>query len=105
MTAIQAVELTLAAVAVGALLPVLIQLFSTLRTVQRAAERIDGRLETLLAAVSRPAAGVETGARLVTALTTAAVAGVQAFRASRAAAADEATQAAGAPEGAPAPPG
>jgi len=101
MTAIQAVELTLASVAVGALLPVLIQLFSTLRTVQKAAERLDGRVEALLEAVSRPAASVETGARLVSALTTAALAGVQAFRASRAAAADEAAQAAGAPEGAP----
>src|SRR5216110_363402 len=103
MTAIQAVELTLASVVVGAMLPVLIQLFSTLRTVQKAAARIDGRLEAVLEAVSRPAASVETGARLVSALTTAAMAGVQAFRASRAATAAEATQAAGAPEGAAAP--
>ena len=100
MTAIQAVELTLAAVTVGALLPVLFQLFSTLRTVQKAAQRIDGRLEALLEAVGRPAAGVETGARLAAALTTAVVAGVQTYRASRAAAADEAVQAAGATEGA-----
>ena len=100
MTAIQAVELTLASVAVGALLPVLMQLFSTLRTVQKAAERIDGRLEALLEAVSRPSPSAETGARIASALTTAVVAGVQAVRANRAAAADEATQAAGAPEGA-----
>jgi len=100
MTAIQAVELTLAAVAVGALLPVLMQLFSTLRTVQKAAERIDGRLEALLETVSRPAASVESGARIVSALTTAVVAGVKAYRAGRAAAEDEAVQAAGAVEGA-----
>jgi len=100
MTAIQAVELTLAAVTVGALLPVLIQLFSTLRTLQKAAERIDGRLEGLLDKLSRPAASVESGARLASVLTTAVVAGVKAYRATRAAAEDEAVQAAGAVEGA-----
>lgn len=100
MTAIQAVELTLAAVAVGALLPVLMQLFSTLRTVQKAAERIDSRLEALLETVSRPTASVETGARIASALTTAVMAGVTAYRATRATAEDEAVQAAGAVEGA-----
>ena len=100
MTTIQAVELTLAAVAVGALLPVLMQLFSTLRTVQKAAERIDGRLEALLDNFTRPAASVDAGARIASALTTAVVAGVKAYRASRAAAEDAEVQAAGAVEGA-----
>jgi len=104
MNAIQAVELTLGAVVVGALLPVLLQLFSTLRTLQKAAERIDGRLEGLLDKLSRPAASVETGARLASALTTAVMAGVQTYRASRAAADEEAVQAAGAVEGAQPPP-
>ena len=100
MTAIQAVELTLAAVTVGALLPVLMQLFSTLRTVQKAAERIDGRLEALLDSVSRPGASLEAGARLASALTTAVVTGVKAYRASRTAAEEAEVQAAGAEEGA-----
>lgn len=90
----------MASVLVGALLPVLIQLFSTLRTLQRAAGRIDDRLESLIDRVGRPSASAETGSMIASALTTAIVTGVQAFRANREAAAESSASSSGQAEGA-----
>ncbi|HVZ49661.1 MAG TPA: hypothetical protein VG916_12830 [Gemmatimonadaceae bacterium] len=74
MDAIQVALLTLAALFVGMLVPVMFQLWAALREVRTELHEVRGRIEPLIASAERTT-------QLTNAITTAAIAGVRAFRA------------------------
>jgi type II secretory pathway component PulJ len=104
------IRIAIFALLAGIAVPVLVQLFISLRTLDRSARALERKLDETLSLIAgtvananRPTTGSDTLALLLGALGPALAAGVRAFRASAAAA--PATAEASPPNGAPSQPG
>jgi hypothetical protein len=83
MDAFQVALLTLVALAVGMLVPVLLQLWFTLRKVQVTLGDVHTRIDPVLTEVKSVVAQVRSATQVTSAIAVAVTAGVQAWRESR----------------------
>jgi hypothetical protein len=83
MDAFQVALLTLVALAVGMLIPIMLQLWLTLRKVQASLGDAQKRIDPVLAEVQAVVAQVRSATQITSAVAVAVTAGVQAWRESR----------------------